>query len=412
MRIAYYPGCSLDGTANEYGHSTERVAKLLGIDLWEIPDWSCCGASSAHQTDHLLAVALPARNLAIAEQEGLDVLAPCAACYNRFRGTEYEVRNDPNMKQLVQQTIDMSYEAKVSTVSVTELLADRYGLDNLRKKVIKPLHGMQPACYYGCLLVRPTRITGFDDPENPMSMDHIMEALGASPVDWAGKSECCSAGIAQTKPDIGLEMIFRLLVNAKENGADSFVTACPICMLNLDMRQKAIEKKYKVKFNLPVYYVTELVAIACGDTPEEAGVKRHFTEAVSLFNELPSKALKLAEEMAAKEAAKKPAKVAGDSEEKPAAKPKSAKETKAAPDPEAPQPDCGGKDNIQLMLAVEIYDADEEKAMALAELLNGDEAKMNKLKEILAQDKAKALKVADALLAKGQKKPAGEEAKA
>ena len=166
MRLAYYPGCSLDATAIEYGMSTQKMAKLLDIDLWEIPDWSCCGASSAHQTDHLLAISLPARNLAIAEREGLDVLAPCAACYNRMRATEYEVRASAKTRSQVEEALGMPYQAAHSTISVLELLDARYGLDNLRR-VTNPLKGMTPACYYGCPLVRPVAVTGFDDPENP-----------------------------------------------------------------------------------------------------------------------------------------------------------------------------------------------------------------------------------------------------
>jgi heterodisulfide reductase subunit B len=281
VRLAYYPGCSLDATSIEYGMSTQRMAKLLGIDLWEIPDWNCCGASSAHQTNHLLALSLPARNLAIAEKEGLDTLAPCAACYNRMRATEYEVRASAKTRSQVEEAIGMPFQATQNSVSVLELLAERYGLDNLASKVTKPLKGMTPACYYGCLLVRPVAITGFDDPEDPQSMDNIMKTLGASPVDWAFKTECCGAGLGVTQTDICLEMTYRILKNAKDMGADSIVTACPVCHLNLDMRQKVIEKKYQTEFNLPVYYVTELVAIACGDEPPTVGTNRHFVDANS-----------------------------------------------------------------------------------------------------------------------------------
>lgn len=414
MRMAYYPGCSLDATAAEYGLSTERMAKKLGIDLWEIPDWSCCGASSAHQTDHLLAVSLPARNLAIAEKEGLDVLAPCAACYNRFRGTEHEVRTSEAVRADVEKVIGMEYRATNKTVSVLELLVDQYGLPQLEQQVVNPLRGMKPACYYGCLLVRPQKVTGFDDPEDPTSMDRIMRSLGASPVEWSGKSECCSAGLAQTKPEMGAEVIYRLIKKAMDAGADSFVTACPICMINLDMRQKAIEKKYKIKINMPVYYVTELVAVACGDKPQDVGIKRHFVEAVSFFAGLPSKAAELAAQEAMKKSGGKEAKEKDAGEAKPAPKAEAKPKAKAEKDPEVVE-ECSGEDNVQLLFALKLYD-DEEKAMILAEILTADEAKMTKLAEMLEQDKAKALKVADALVNKalkqGSEKPAGEEGKA
>lgn len=393
MRLAYYPGCSLDATSIEYGMSTHKMAKLLDIDLWEIPDWNCCGASSAHQTDHLLAISLPARNLAIAEKEGLDVLAPCAACYNRFRATEYEVRTSAKTRSKVQEVLGMPYEASQSTISVLELLTERYGLDNLAAKVTNPLKGMTPACYYGCLLVRPVAITGFDDSEDPQSMDNIMKALGASPVDWAFKTECCGAGLGVTQTDICLETTYRILRNAKEMGADSIVTACPVCHLNLDMRQKTIEKKYQTEFNLPVFYVTELVAIACGAEPPTVGTNRHFVEANSIFRQLPAKAKAMEEAAQAAKAGK-----AG----KGAAKAK-AEKTAAKSEEPAEAEDAG------LTLAKKVYD-DEGKAAQLAEILKQEPARADKLAEILEQDKDKALKVADALLAKKAKeKSAGEE---
>ena len=391
MRLAYYPGCSLDGTSIEYGMSTQRMAKLLGIDFWEIPDWSCCGASSAHQTNHLLALSLPARNLAIAEKEGLDVFAPCAACYSRMRASEHAVRNSSKTRSQIEETIGMPYQATQETISVLELLADRYGLDNLASKVTNPLKGMTPACYYGCLLVRPVGITGFDDPEDPQSMDNIMKSLGASPVDWAFKTECCGAGLGVTQTDICLEMTYRILQNAKEMGADSIVTACPVCHLNLDMRQKTIEKKYQTEFKLPVYYVTELVAIACGDKPPTVGTNRHFVEANSIFRQLPAKAQAMEE--AAAQASK-----AG----KGAAK---AKTEKAAAKIEK----SGTAEDANLTLAKKVYDH-QDKAAQLAGILTQEPARAAKLEEILEQDKGKALKVADALLAKKAKeKSAGEE---
>lgn len=395
MRLAYYPGCSLDGTSIEYGMSTHRMAKLLGIDLWEIPDWNCCGASSAHQTNHLLALSLPARNLAIAEKEGLDVLAPCAACYSRMRASENEVRVSSKTRSQVEEAIGMPYQATHDTVSVLELLADRYGLDNLASKVTNPLKGMTPACYYGCLLVRPVGITGFDDPEDPQSMDKIMQTLGASPVDWAFKSECCGAGLGVTQTDICLEMTYRILKNAKEMGADSIVTVCPVCHLNLDMRQKTIEKKYQTEFNLPVYYVTELVAIACGDKPPTVGTNRHFVEANSIFKHLPAKAQALEEKAQAEKVGKgKKGAVKADAPAKP-----NAKGDKSNPT----------QDDPQLTLAKKVYD-DEAKAAQLAAILTEQPARASKLEEILEQDKGKALKVADALLAKKAKENSvGEE---
>ncbi|MCR4400857.1 MAG: CoB--CoM heterodisulfide reductase iron-sulfur subunit B family protein, partial [Syntrophomonadaceae bacterium] len=204
MKLAYYPGCSLDGGGVEYSLSTQRVAAMLGVELTELEDWNCCGATSAHSTDQLLSLALPARNLAIAEQEGLDVLAPCAACYNRFRAAEHRVRHDAATRQRVQQAIGMDYRAENETLSILELLAGKIGIEAIAGKVTRPLKGMRPACYYGCLLVRPVEHTGFDDAEYPQSMENIMRALGARPVEWSHQVECCGASLVTSRPEIGL----------------------------------------------------------------------------------------------------------------------------------------------------------------------------------------------------------------
>jgi heterodisulfide reductase subunit B len=232
-------------------------------------------------------MALPARNLALAEREKLDVLAPCAACYSRFRATEHRVRQDAETRKQVEEAIGMEYAATNSTVSVLELLAGKVGLEAIASKVTKPLKGMHPACYYGCLLVRPTEHTGFDDPEYPESMDNIMRTLGAEPVVWSYQTECCGASLASTHPEIGLKMAYAVLRNAVEQGADSIITACPLCQMNLDMRRGQIEKKVGAKVDLPVYYVTQMVAVACGETPRGVGINRHFVEALNLISRLP-----------------------------------------------------------------------------------------------------------------------------
>jgi heterodisulfide reductase subunit B len=217
MRVAYYPGCSLEGSAIEYGVSTERTAEILGFELVEIDDWNCCGATSGHNTDKLLSIALPARNLAIAEKTGLNVLAPCAACYNRFRNTEHTVRSDSELKAKVEQVIGMEYKAENETYSILNYITQEVGLDKIADKVTKPLKGMKAACYYGCLLVRPEAHTGFDDAEYPQSMDNIVKALGAEAVEWAFKTECCGAALGTSQPEIGQKMIAAVLKNAKDS---------------------------------------------------------------------------------------------------------------------------------------------------------------------------------------------------
>ncbi|MGI6488018.1 MAG: disulfide reductase [Syntrophomonadaceae bacterium] len=374
MRLAYYPGCSLNATAVEYGVSTRRVAEMLGVELEEIADWNCCGATSAHSTNWLLSLALPARNLALAEQEGLDVLAPCAACYNRFRATEFLVREDVGVRQQVEEAIAMEYHAQNQTLSILEWLVGHVGLDAIKKKVTQPLSGMKPACYYGCLLVRPVEYTGFDDPEYPQSLDNIMKVLGAQPVNWSHQTECCGASLSTTRPEVGLRMSYEILKRAREAGADSIVTVCPLCQMNLDMRQAQIEKRFGVRFDLPIYYITEMVGVACGISLQEMGIHRHFVEAVYHLTHLSQ-----AEEEVAKE--------------------------KAASEPQA-----GGLSKGAVKLSTRIFADDSDQANQLAEILTREPERIKKIAKIMAEDKDKARKVAEAMIKKEAKK-AGEAAK-
>ena len=285
MKYAYYPGCSLNATGIEYDRSTKAVARKIGMELQEIPDWNCCGASAGHLTDHDLAVALPARNLALAEGLGLDIAVPCAACFSRMKAAVKEVREDKKTQDKVNAILGMAYRAQNDVYCLLDVLANRTPAEEIQKQVVKPLRGLKVGCYYGCLLVRPPQVTQFDNTENPTSMERVMALTGAEPVDWAFKTECCGASFAVAKQDVALEMIRRILANAQANGAEALVTACPLCMLNLDMRQKAINAKYGTHFHFPVYYFTELLAGAMGVEPKEMGMEKHFEAAIPLLAE-------------------------------------------------------------------------------------------------------------------------------
>ncbi|HNX27912.1 MAG TPA: CoB--CoM heterodisulfide reductase iron-sulfur subunit B family protein [Syntrophomonadaceae bacterium] len=387
MKVAYYPGCSLEGSAIEYGVSTKRTAEILDFELMEIEDWNCCGATSGHNTDILLSIALPARNLAIAEKTGLNVLAPCAACYNRFRNAEHQVRNDSRIREKVEKVIDMEYKAENKTYSILDYLTEQVGLDKIAEKVTNPLKGMKVACYYGCLLVRPKGHTGFDDSEYPQSMDNIMKTLGAEAREWAYKTECCGAALGTSQPEVGQKMIAAILRNAKEAGAECIVTACPLCMMNLDMRQKSTEKSTGEKFALPVYYVTELIAVACGDSPEKVKADKHFVEALSYLKEVKQRAVDIA------------------------LKEKEQAETKAAPAEEADEEKIQKKvqafikslEKSPEKIAAKLIE-DEGQALLLAEIVSADEKKRQKLAELLATDNDKAIKAAQAYIAGELKK--------
>lgn len=401
MKFAYYPGCSMEGSGIEYGLSMQRTAEILGFELEELQDWNCCGATSGHNTNKLLSLALPARNIAIAEKTGLDMVAPCAACYSRHRNTEHVIHHDPEMKAKIEEVIETQLTGSSQTLSILDVLANQLGVEKISEKVKKPLTGMKVACYYGCLLVRPAEHTGFDDAEDPQSMDKIMQALGAEIVDWSFKTECCGAALVTSRPDVGNPMLAKVLQNAKENGAECIVTACPLCMLNLDMRQKAAEKAAKSSFNLPIYYITELLAIACGDDPKTVGVNKHFVEAEEYLATVKKRAeeARIQAEAAAREkaeAAKLKAQAAAAREagaDKPAsteADPEAAKKKKT---------DAfinGFKKNPAAMSGKLI--ADEVRSCILSDLVQSDEKKAAKLAELMATDMDKAKKAADAFV--------------
>lgn len=307
MKYAYYPGCSLSSTGVEYDLSTKAAAKHLGIDLWELPDWNCCGATSAHTTDHTLALALPGRTLAQAEQAGLDVAVPCAACFNRMKAAEAAMKKSEATRARISSIIEMDYQGQSSAFALLDIFAQKVGLANVADKVKRPLAGLKVACYYGCLLVRPPEITAFDDPENPQSMDKLMTTLGAAPVNWPYKTECCGAGLGQTKPEVGLKLVNDILQVAKEFGAEAIVTACPLCLLNLDMRQSQVEQRYGLKYDIPIFYFTELMAWSFGEEPKALGLPRHFVPVTPIMKITEQRILEqqAAAAKAAAEAAKK-----------------------------------------------------------------------------------------------------------
>ncbi|NLN86867.1 MAG: disulfide reductase, partial [Syntrophomonadaceae bacterium] len=207
MKFAYYPGCAAEGSGIEYHMSVERTADILGFEIEELEDWNCCGATSGHNTDKLLSVALPARNLAIAERSGLNmIVSPCAACYSRHRYAEHAIQHDPEMRSKVEQVLELELEGSTETLSILDVLVNKIGTEAIAAKVVNPMTTMKAACYYGCLLVRPVEHTGFDDPEDPQTMDRIMKALGADPIDWSHKTECCGAALVTSRPDVGNPM--------------------------------------------------------------------------------------------------------------------------------------------------------------------------------------------------------------
>ncbi len=259
MEFSYYPGCSLHATGLEYDQSTRAVFSALGVTLVELEKWVCCGASSAHSTSGDLAVNLPAINLALAQAANHgDLLAPCAACYNRSKAADHALRHgDAAQRQAVEAAVGFHYTGAVRVKNPLEVVVDEIGLDTLRGKVRRPLAGLKVVSYYGCLLVRPPHIMQFDQPEHPVVMNRILQALGADVKEWSYAVDCCGGSGALPRTDIGRKLVSRLAGAAREAGAEALVTACPLCQMNLEMRQTQSP-------GVPSFYFTELMGVALG----------------------------------------------------------------------------------------------------------------------------------------------------
>jgi heterodisulfide reductase subunit B len=282
MRFAYYPGCTATSTSVEYDESVRETSRCLGIELEEIPEWTCCGATSGHIMDRELSVALPSRNLALASRMSLAVVSPCPACSIRHKTAQYELERDPELKARVEDDIGMNLEILPKPKHILEVLYRDVGIDEIQAKVQKPLRGLKLAAYYGCFLVRPPEIAVFDDPENPTIMDEVMQALGAEIIDWSNKIDCCGGGLSIVAPEIVKKLVGRIVDSAKKAGADAVVTACGICQANLDMRQARGAGSHP----LPIFYFSELSALAFGSSRVNGWLAKHLIDPSELLKRL------------------------------------------------------------------------------------------------------------------------------
>jgi heterodisulfide reductase subunit B len=275
MNIGYYPGCALHGSSNDYEQSLRACLGALDVQLQEVKDWICCGATAAHSLNHKLSLALPARNLALAERDGFQQLfAPCPLCSMQLLKVQKAVKEN-GIREELSQIIEADVRGDGQVLNLIQLF-ERVGLDRLKAAVKEPLKSVTAACYYGCLLTRPPDVVHFDDFEQPRSMEAVLAVLGAKTVDWSYKTECCGAGMTMASEDTVLELAHKILSNAADHGANCLVVACPMCHVNLDMKQAAVERRYGKKLDMVIYYLSDLVGLALGLSGEQLGVNRHF----------------------------------------------------------------------------------------------------------------------------------------
>lgn len=279
MKYAYYPGCSLEATAKEYDQSVRAVLGHLGIELEELEGWNCCGASSGHSYDQLMSLALPSRVLSLAKDAAMDVVVPCAACFNRLCVARYELERDPDLRADVESVVGrplVGLPGVISPISVLDSALAGLPLDWLPPR---PLEGMKVAAYYGCLLARPPEATGFGHPEHPDLLERILSRLGAEPLSWAGKTDCCGGNLSLTRGALVRTMVGRIAEHARDAGAKALVTACPLCQTNLEMRQSG-------RGSLPSFYFTELAALALGLPGLQGWLRKHLINPLPLLRSL------------------------------------------------------------------------------------------------------------------------------
>lgn len=285
-KVAYYPGCSLHGTAVEYDMSTRAVAEKVGLDLVEPDGWVCCGTTPAHSTDHVLATVLPMKSLERVEQSGQSrVSVPCPSCYTRMLVALKDYESDPKLQEQVNAKLNYSPSPDLQVEHLLTTMDQVVGPERVAAAVTRPLKGLKVVCYYGCVITRPPKLTGADEYEYPMSMDRLMEAVGAEPLDWSYKTECCGVSLMFTQLPMVMDMSHKILDNAKAVGADVVVVACPLCQANLDVRQQQISEEYGRDYDLPILYFTQLMGLALGLDPDTLGLNKVFVDAKPLLQE-------------------------------------------------------------------------------------------------------------------------------
>ncbi|MEF8823233.1 MAG: CoB--CoM heterodisulfide reductase iron-sulfur subunit B family protein [Desulfohalobiaceae bacterium] len=287
MQFAYYPGCSLKQTSSLLDKQTRVVFESLGIQLKEIKDWNCCGATSASKVNKYLEVGMPARNIGIAESENFsEMIIPCSACYLKTALAKSKLEEDSGLKESINTELKHKVQGQLKITSILEPLFEMAQSGQLAEKVERKLSGIYAVSYYGCMLTRfPKDIPIQDNIENPKYMDTILESIGCNSLDWNCKTYCCGASAAMYDYETSTNLMAKIYKDAISRGANCFVTTCPFCQMNLDSYQNHILEKSNISYRIPVYFITELVGRALGLSIEDLQIDRHFIEATTLIKE-------------------------------------------------------------------------------------------------------------------------------
>ncbi|MHC4548861.1 MAG: CoB--CoM heterodisulfide reductase iron-sulfur subunit B family protein [Planctomycetota bacterium] len=276
-KYAYYPGCSLESMAASYSVSSVETARKLGVEFEELEDWNCCGATAYFHIDEILATTLCARNLAMAEKQQRDLVAPCSGCFKNLYFANAHLRSDPDLADHINFALEednLEFSGKCNVRHVIEVFVKDIGLEEMRKHVSHPLEGLRVAPYYGCQLVRPRKDS--EDVESPRFFEELVSAMGASPVDYPLRLRCCGASLIITSRKAALSLLRNLLQSAVDANADVIATACPLCQINLECYQNQVNREFGTDFSVPVLYFTQLLGMAMGMSPKTLGVGKEF----------------------------------------------------------------------------------------------------------------------------------------
>jgi len=285
MKVPYFPGCTLNTTGKGFDNAVRAATAAVGLELVELGEWNCCGATYPLIVDNMLELAAPAHILVQAREEGEVVTTACTTCYNVLKRTNRFIRDHPDERERINAFIEAEYAGEVEVLDIMQLLRDRVGFAAVREEVRKPLTDLKVACYYGCMVLRPPAEVSYDDPDHPRSLDDLMAALGATPVDFAHKNECCGAYLAVKAPEVTREMVYTILKSARAAGAEAVVTNCPLCQFNLDKQQAELSRFHAKYQAIPVFYFSQLMGLALGLDAGDYGWERHYVDARPLLAE-------------------------------------------------------------------------------------------------------------------------------
>ncbi len=277
---SYFPGCSLEKMALSYHQSAKQTTQAVGVELQELEDWNCCGATTYFHVDELLAYTLVSRNLAMAEKAGHDLVAPCSACYKNAYFANAYLQEDEDLANHINYALEpdnLTYSGDIQVKHLMEVFADDVGYDELKEKVTHPLQGLKVAPYYGCQIVRPNK--DHQDVENPRFFDDLMTTIGADTVEFAYRLRCCGRSLLITSREAAFQLILELLQNVQQSDADVIATACPLCQTNLECYQRQINQEYGTDFKIPVLYFTQLIGLSMGIQPKKLGIGTEFVSA-------------------------------------------------------------------------------------------------------------------------------------